>query len=87
MYKRNIKVRVTPENTAKVQRSLFKDGCSWEYSGATIHKDRPFLFVSEFGCIKWNDDEGIFNRDICEEVSAEEILSWKESKNNLQTKQ
>ena len=58
VIKQNIKMRVTPEQSAKVQEICFENGISW-ISGADIkHFDKPFIFI--------NDDHSLGYRGIDE---------------------
>ena len=50
MIKTNIKMRVTPEQSAKVQEICFKNGIDWKskLKGKTLTCiNEPFIFVKE----------------------------------------
>ena len=63
MIKTNIKMRVTPEQSAKVQKICFNKGIEW-VSGEdnAIHTNEPFIFISSEKDIRWmgKDREDIF---------------------------
>lgn len=75
---RNIKVYVpTPEISEAVQKKLFEGGCHWEVSGKVVNRERfPFLYVDNYGVIRWNQCESgfNFNGDGCKEVPYQSIL-------------
>ena len=69
MIKTNIKMRVTPEQSAKVQEICFKNGVKWFANGFNVvHVEKPYLFV-------WNDNTLAFGTSYCdfEEDIKEEI--------------
>ena len=44
MIKTNIKMRVTPEQSAKVQEICFKNGINWGFSDdIVLYKDEPYI--------------------------------------------
>ena len=48
MIKTNIKMRVTPEQSRKVQKICFENGIGWSISGSTIkYLDKPYLVISQ----------------------------------------
>lgn len=74
---RNIKVHVpTPEISEAVQEKLFEDGCYWGLSiGKKADRARtPFLYVDEYGDIRWGLCESDFNSNTRKEVPYQSIL-------------
>ena len=54
MIKTNIKMRVTPEQSAKVQEICFKNGINWGFSDDTIiYEDEPYIFIEKENCLRW----------------------------------
>ena len=48
MIKTNIKMRVTPEQSAKVQKICFKNGIYWDFSEDIIkNEDKPYIFIAK----------------------------------------
>lgn len=73
---RNIKIHVpTPEISKAVQEKLIEDGCCWDFGGKKVCGTRnPFLYVNEYGDIRWGLCESHFNGDSRKEVSYQSIL-------------
>ena len=73
MIKTNIKMRVTPEQSAKVQEICFENGIEWmtEKSRATQYISEPFLVIDE--CIFYMEegDEEYFLKKENEEIDPE----------------
>lgn len=70
--KKEIKMRVNPEQSQKVQEICFKNDIEW-YSGKILrHLDEPFLYINDDNLICYSDIyDGYFDKDENEEVSAE----------------
>ena len=68
MIKTNIKMRVTPEQSVKVQEICFENGIRWISGKENVYLiDEPFLFIDE--CISFmNEDEA---DDFLEEENEE----------------
>ena len=63
MIKNNIKMRVTPEQSAKVQEICFKNGIDWcSGENKAIYINEPFMTISSEKDIRWigKDRESIF---------------------------
>ena len=63
MIKTNIKMRVTPEQSAKVQKICFKNGIEWvSGENKAIYIKEPFITISSEKDIRWigKDRESIF---------------------------
>ena len=72
MIKTNIKMRVTREQSAKVQEICFKNGIEWQNGNITIHNtDKPYLFIDECISFMCEDEYEDFLEEENEEVSAE----------------
>ena len=49
MIKTNIKMRVTPEQSVKVQEICFENGTDWTSGKGNVQlTDKPFLFIDEY---------------------------------------
>ena len=72
MIKTNIKMRVTPEQSAKVQEICFKNGIEWK-SGEKIikHTDKPYLFIGEYISFMKEDESDGFLKEENEEIDPE----------------
>ena len=69
--KTGIKMRVTPEQSAKVEAIVFANGNTWVGGGTSIYfLDTPFLFVLTNGNIMWGA-ETIYRVDNTEEIDPE----------------
>ena len=54
MIKTNIKMRVTPEQSKKVQEICFKKGTSWGSLSVTVmHEDEPYLIIDKEKYLSW----------------------------------
>lgn len=63
MIKTNIKMRVTPEQSTKVQEICFKNGIDWvSGENKAIYINEPFIIISSEKDIRWigKDRESIF---------------------------
>lgn len=72
MIKTNIKMRVNPEQSKKIQEICFENGVGW-VSGKTLkHLDKPYFYINRYGELGYtNKDSQLFFIDYREEVSAE----------------
>ena len=69
--KTNIEMRVTPEQSAKVQEIVFANGGEWRGGDTDIQlTDKPFLFLKE-NCLTYMTDEIRYRTLIEEEVDPE----------------
>lgn len=70
-----LKIRVTPEQSEKVQIQLFKNGISWKDEESTVRfVSYPFLIVSETGIgFLPITQYAVFNSDERTELSFEEF--------------
>ena len=74
MIKTNIKMRVTPEQSAKVQKICFDNGIDWTSGKGNVQfTNKPFLFIDEYISFmsEDEDEDEDFLKDENEEVSAE----------------
>ena len=72
MIKRNIKMRVTPEQSKKVQEICFKGGVDWNGTADNARLiNKPFLFIDEYISYMNADEDEDFLKEENEEVSAE----------------
>ena len=73
MIKQNIKMRVTPEQSKKVQEICFANGVCWRSGEEVVLSiDKPFLFIDEYISFMCEEEEKEdFLKDENEEVSAE----------------
>ncbi len=71
MIKTNIKMRVTPEQSAKVQEICFKNGINWGFSDdIVLYKDEPYIFIDKKKYLVWL---GEHQNDSFIEAEEEEI--------------
>ena len=71
MIKTNIKMRVTPEQSAKVQEICFENGINWDFSDdIVLHKDKPYIFIDKKKYLVWL---GEHQNDSFIEAEEEEI--------------
>lgn len=66
-----IKMRVTPEQSKKVQEICFENGIAWLKSTEIKHLDKPFIYINLSKYLGYSDDDKYFDEDDNEEVSAE----------------
>ena len=71
MIKTNIKMRVTPEQSAKVQEICFKNGINWGFSDDIIlYEDEPYIFIDKKKYLSWL---GEYQSDSFMKTEEEEI--------------
>ena len=71
MIKQSIKMRVTPEQSKKVQEICFENGIYWGREKELQYINEPFLFVDERISFMDIEQEMNFLEQLSEEVSAE----------------
>ncbi len=72
MIKTNIKMRVTPEQSAKVQEICFKNGFDWTSGKENVQLiDKPFLFINECISFMGEDEYEDFLEEENEEIDPE----------------
>ena len=71
MIKTNIKMRVTPEQSKKVQEICFENGIEWRVEKEIKYLNEPFLFVDEQISFMYEDEEEEFLEEENEEVDAD----------------
>ena len=72
MIKTNIKMRVTPEQSTKVQEICFKNGIGWRAGKGTVkYINKPFLFIDENISFMSEGEAKGFLMVLNDEVSAE----------------
>ena len=69
--KTNIKMRVTPEQSKKVQEICFENGIYWRMNREPVYLNEPFLFINNIISLMYSTEEENFLKDEDEEVSAE----------------
>jgi hypothetical protein len=75
--KRGIKMKVTPEQSRKIQEICFENGVEWITGRNIEHLDEPFLFIDKYISFM-NEAEGEhFLKNVNEEVSAELFINQK----------
>lgn len=64
MYK-NIKIRITDETSAAVQKHLFESGCKWRHGGASVKKysSMRFIYLDDSGFLTQGGSEDYFLED------------------------
>ena len=71
MVKTGIKIKVTPEHSAKIQQICFDNGFYWASKSYTIkHLNEPYLFIDE-SCLSASYGLDFFKKHKFTEVSAE----------------
>ena len=72
MIKTNIKMRVTPEQSAKVQEICFMNGITWQGGGCDISlTNKPFLFISTNNRLTFCSNESEFKSNENTEIDPE----------------
>ena len=72
MIKTNIKMRVTPEQSAKVQEICFKNDINWTLGKGNIQFiDKPFLFIDEYISFMAEEEAEDFLKEENEEIDPE----------------
>ena len=72
MIKTNIKMRVTPEQSAKVQEICFENGIEWQIGNKTIHHtDKPYLFIDKYISVMNEEEDEDFLKEENEEIDPE----------------
>lgn len=74
MLRTNIKMRVTPEQSAKVQEICFENGIYWGFSdGFVKYEDEPYIIIDKTNCLNWlgKSQNNIFMRAEEEEIDPE----------------
>lgn len=70
MIKQNIKMRVTPDQSRKIQEICFANGIYWIVSGKGIkYTDKLFLEIEE--TLSYAEDEHLFNTRHSKEIDAD----------------
>lgn len=69
--KMGIKMRVTPEQSKKVQEICFVNAIAWLKSTEIKHLDKPFIYINLSKYLGYSGDDKYFDEDDNEEVSAE----------------
>lgn len=74
----NIKIKVTPKNTAKVQKALFSTGVNWGDGGNEVNRAHaPYLFVNGNGKLTYQTKLATtewFKNHAYQEVTVGELL-------------
>ena len=71
MIKTNIKMRVTPEQSKKVQEICFENGICWRCYSKVIHTESIFLYIDGALAHDSSNDEQYFKKDNFQEVDAD----------------
>ena len=72
MIKTNIKMRVTPEQSAKVQEICFMNGITWQGGGCDISlTNKPFLFIRTNNRLSFCSNESEFKSNENIEIDPE----------------
>ena len=72
MIKTNIKMRVTPEQSKKVQEICFENGINWGFNDKQIrYTEEPFIVIGN--SLSWlgNNQKDFFNNNGLEEINAQ----------------
>ena len=69
----NIKMRVTPEQSQKVQEICFENGIGWRKGKILQYLNEPFLYIHKDKTLGFTSihSEEFFNKDSMEEVLAD----------------
>ena len=71
VIKQNIKMRVTPEQSKKVQEICFENGICWRYYSKVIQTESIFLYIDDALAHDLSNDEQYFKKDKFQEVDAD----------------
>ena len=71
--KTGIKMKVNPKQSIKVQEICFENDIDWASGTNLRHLDEPFLYINDSHLLGYGKigEDGFFNKDKNEEVSAE----------------
>ena len=68
---KNIKLKVTPEQSRKVQEICFSKGIFWGAPGNTIcYPDAPYLYITDGRSLTYGHNYRLFTTDRGEEMDA-----------------
>ena len=68
---KNIKLKVTPEQSRKVQKICFSKGVFWGSTGDTVsYINAPYLYITEGRALTYGHDYRFFITDKREEMDA-----------------
>ena len=68
---KNIKLKVTPEQSRKIQEICFSKGISWGAAGCTVsYTDAPYLYITDGRRLTYGRDYHLFTTDRREEMDA-----------------
>ena len=70
VIKQNIKMRVTPEQSKKVQEICFENGICWRGYSKVIHTESIFLYIDGILTHDSNNNEQYFKEEGSEEIDA-----------------
>lgn len=72
--KTNIKMRVTPEQSTKIQEICFENGVGWGVYNKTYkieNVEKPFFYIGSKLGLCWNDNEEEYSSDSFKEIDAD----------------
>ena len=68
---KNIKLKVTPEQSRKVQEICFSKGIPWGNAGFSItHTNAPYLYIEDGNCLTYGYEHALYRTDRNEEMNA-----------------
>ena len=68
---KNIKLKVTPEQSRKIQEICFSKGIFWEHIGYTVsYTDTPYLYITAGRFLTYGRDCHFFHTKRREEMDA-----------------
>ena len=68
---KDIKLKVTPEQSRKVQEICFSKGIVWGAAGGTVsHTDAPYLYITNGRSLTYGSDYRLFTTDRRQEMDA-----------------
>ena len=68
---KNIKLKVTPEQSRKIQEICFSKGIVWGAAGDTVsYTDAPYLYITNGRSLTYGRDYHLFTTDRRQEMDA-----------------
>ncbi len=67
---KNIKLRVTPEQSRKVQEICFSKGIAWGAGTSVQYTEAPYLYIEDGRCLTYGLEYNFYKNNKREEMDA-----------------